>query len=250
MLYSGKSLAWHWMGVLSKQNENKEYAAGKAYQQIGENLLNGNWPPEYVLPGEYVLKEEMDVGRHALREAITFLELCKVLIKEHGKRSVVAKNFKPELLPSNPFAKGPLSPKEFQDMQIFRQSVEVKCAELAAENATDEDIEALERAINDMRENVNDTRLFCAADCRFHYALIRATGNFAFIRAAEAIRGMYESYLNEVNQHCTDMTECMDAHTQVFNAIKNGDPQAAGKAMASLVAMSIQQTKKQPDNSR
>lgn len=250
MLYSGRSLAWYRTGDLSKKNKNQESTKSIAFRQLREHLLNGNWPAGFVLPAENVLKNMLGVGRPALRDAMEPLVARGALIKLHGHRTVVADDLNPKMLRFNPFATGPLDPEAFQDMQVFRQSVEVKCAELAATHATEDDIAALKRALKAMMENIGDPQLFSVADCDFHFTIINATDNTAFIMAGQALRGMYESYLNEVNQHCTDMIECMDAHTQVFNAIKNGDPQAAGKAMASLVAMAIQQTKKQPDDSR
>ncbi|MGL4724569.1 MAG: FadR/GntR family transcriptional regulator [Scandinavium sp.] len=249
MLYSEGSLTWHWMGVLNARYKNEESAPGKAYRQMRELLLNGGWPPGFVLPGENVLKDMLDVGRPALREAMIHIELYGALIKVHGHKTVIAPDFKPEMLRTNPFATGPLSPKEFQDMQVFRQIVEVKCAELAATNVTATNLEALERALNAMTENVNDLQQFSAADCEFHFTLIKASGNIAFIAAGHALRGMYESYLNEINQSCTSLPECVTAHAQVYTAIKNGDPDAAGRAMTSLIAMSLQQTHKQPGDS-
>lgn len=126
-------------------------------------------------------------------------------------------------------------------MMFFRQSVEFKCIELAVENATPEDILAIEDALNRMLVSKNDYKKYSQADLDFHMAIIHAAHNKVFSHIIKYIKEMYYFYLEELNRVLGITLESIDAHIKIFMAIKNHDIETAkqclDKAMAENIVM-------------
>jgi GntR family transcriptional repressor for pyruvate dehydrogenase complex len=75
----------------------------------------------------------------------------------------------------------------YAQIHEVRRVVEVEIAALAANRATEADIEALRKAIADMAAGVDDVNAASAADVEFHVALSRATHNRLFSLIIDSI---------------------------------------------------------------
>ncbi|MBJ7222036.1 MULTISPECIES: FadR/GntR family transcriptional regulator [unclassified Brenneria] len=212
------------MSIKSIQKHN---VVNAVYEQIKEKLLDGSWPPGSKLPSESELTVSFNVSRVSIRSAVQRLRDLGIVITHQGKGSFVTKNFSQRSLLNEQQPIMHLSREEFHDMMIFRQTVEFKCMELAVQNATAEDISALEKALNRMLTNKDDYKKYSQADFDFHLAIAKASQNKVFYNVMNSIKDIYYYYLEELNRSLGISLESVEAHIKVFMAIKNRDASTA-----------------------
>jgi DNA-binding FadR family transcriptional regulator len=154
----------------------------EAADQIAEKVRTGELRTGDRLPGERSLAAQMEISRPTLREAVKVLVDAGVLEVRRGPGGgmYVATDVVPTDLVRHSAS---LRLAEIAAVLEARRLLEPRVAQLAAERATDEDFEALERSIEAMRRLVgggwhprHEDR-FLQLDVQFHLALARAAGN-------------------------------------------------------------------------
>jgi GntR family transcriptional repressor for pyruvate dehydrogenase complex len=71
-------------------------------------------------------------------------------------------------------------------MQV-REILEPQIAALAADKATEEDVQKLEAAVKKMDQSMDDVESFISADHNFHIALAQATQNQLLVNLLDSI---------------------------------------------------------------
>ena len=154
----------------------------EAADQIAEKVRTGELRTGDRLPGERSLAAQMEISRPTLREAVKVLVDAGVLEVRRGPGGgmYVATDVVPTDLVRHSAS---LRLAEIAAVLEARRLLEPRVAQLAAERATDEDFEALERSIEAMRRLVgggwhprHEDR-FLQLDVQFHLALARAANN-------------------------------------------------------------------------
>jgi GntR family transcriptional repressor for pyruvate dehydrogenase complex len=154
----------------------------EAADQIAEKVRTGELRTGDRLPGERSLAAQMEISRPTLREAVKVLGDAGVLEVRRGPGGgmYVATDVVPTDLVRHSAS---LRLAEIAAVLEARRLLEPRVAQLAAERATDEDFDALERSIEAMRVLVgggwhprHEDR-FLQLDVQFHLALARAAGN-------------------------------------------------------------------------
>jgi GntR family transcriptional regulator, transcriptional repressor for pyruvate dehydrogenase complex len=209
------------------------------YEQMKRNILEGLWPPGSKLPSESELIATFDVSRVSVRSAVQRLRGLGIVVTHQGKGTFVIKDLEQHGLLNDNHPIMHLSQEEFEDMRVFRQAVEFRCMELAVVNATDDDIALLEAALNRMLVNKDDYKRYSQADFDFHYAIVKASHNKIFIHAMDSIRHIYLYYLEELNRVLGMTLESVNAHIQVYMAIKNHDAVAAAATLSEAMASNV-----------
>ena len=154
----------------------------EAADQIAEKVRTGDLRTGDRLPGERSLAAQMEISRPTLREAVKVLVDAGVLEVRRGPGGgmYVATDVVPTDLVRHSAS---LRLAEIAAVLEARRLLEPRVAQLAAERATEEDYEALERSIEAMRRLVDGgwhprhEDRFLQLDVQFHLALARAAGN-------------------------------------------------------------------------
>jgi DNA-binding FadR family transcriptional regulator len=209
------------------------------YEQMKRNILEGLWPPGSKLPSESELIATFDVSRVSVRSAVQRLRGLGIVVTHQGKGTFVIKDLEQHGLLNDNHPIMHLSQEEFEDMRVFREAVEFRCMELAVVNATSDDIALLEAALNRMLVNKDDYKRYSQADFDFHYAIVKASHNKIFIHAMDSIRHIYLYYLEELNRVLGVTLESVNAHIQVYMAIKNHDAAAAAETLNEAMANNV-----------
>lgn len=209
------------------------------YEQMLSKIIDGTWPEESKLPSEFELTDLFEVSRTSIRSAVQKLRDLGIIYTKHGMGSFVSKNLdKNKIININqPIMH--MSQEEFMDMMVFRQTVEFKCIELAATNATEENILEIEDALNRMLINKNDYKKYSQADLDFHISIIKASHNKIFINIIHNIKDIYYYYLEELNRVFGPTIESIDAHIKVFMAIKEHDVEIAKLSLNNAMKTNI-----------
>lgn len=190
------------------------------------------------LPPERVLCDRLGVSRPVIRESLKALIARGVLKEIPGKGTFVWQNVTEplrELL--NVFASGH-GPNGHRNLFEARSLLEVEIAGLAAERATEEDINGLKKVNARLtRMNKRDgawsaemVRDYNDLELEFHLGLARCTKNEFFFTLLGALSGAFGESWAHIHDRPETRKHGIELHTKILAAISSRDPQAARQA--------------------
>ncbi|MGB3605691.1 MAG: FadR/GntR family transcriptional regulator [Psychroserpens sp.] len=199
--------------------------------KIGDLINQKNLEPGDKLPSERMLSEKFGVTRSNVRDAIQKLEFYGLLesIPQSGtfvaNIGVIAMNGMIEDILR-------LEDPDFKSLVETRILLELKTVRLAALRRTDEDLKKMKAALDAYTQKVNDGEDAVQEDLLFHLAIAKASGNstmnaFMLIITPGIITN-FEKY------HVCDKSLAqlgVEEHNNIFDAIKNQNPQEAKQKM-------------------
>lgn len=199
--------------------------------QIKTLIQTEHYGAQSDLPNERDLARELGVSRHSVREALRTLAHMGVLDTRHGLGTQVAES-------SSNLLKAPLEFLIMFDrpsmMELFetRELLEVNLAGWAAERRTSEDLEEMETALREMRENVSDPQASTAADVRFHEAVAAAAHNRILQRLVSGLHDPMFAFIEAVRPGVQDLRKSVELHAGILGAIRRQDAGAARELTA------------------
>lgn len=225
----------------------RRQANDAAYEELLENIKNGKWARGEKLPSEHELCEMLQVSRATIRTALQRLKALGLIEVKHGKGSYVLNTydmfkFAPDSLQLS------LTKKEFSDISVLRQIIEPKAIELALKFNDVQAIEEVRSAYEGMTESARMGNLedYSRHDCRFHLALLLASGNELFIQIAGIFKEQFFRYFYELNKFMLKETDGKtiiafepndpeDPHTKIYKALCERDTDSAVSAAQDIL---------------
>jgi GntR family transcriptional repressor for pyruvate dehydrogenase complex len=209
----------------------------KVYEQVAEQLLaqigTGRLRPGDPLPPERELTESFGVGRSSIREALRMLESQGVIVAASGGALVVAEAANP--LNSSLRLLFTLDDRAaLHHLFELRRILDSEAAALAAERRTDEHLEEMDAAIDEMEISLGAGGLaadFIEADLRFHLAVAEATGNRLLLHSMQAVRDVVRRALMTVFHIPRSPEQALVEHRAVRSAIAARDAVRARQEM-------------------
>lgn len=199
---------------------------------IRREIYKGTLAPGQKLPNEFELARQFNVGRSAVREALKVLELAGLLIVRRGYNggTFVAP---PDFEDASEAITLTFNPGNTSVDQLIEacRVIEVRAAELAAERASDLEMNDLEAMIKRMEQSVNVPARFLTAIIDFHTAISEISHNDIFILALSAMRNLLIQALNRLIGNQELRTVFIAHQREIWKAIADRDPNRAGKAM-------------------
>jgi GntR family galactonate operon transcriptional repressor len=199
------------------------------------------------LPPEPDLCKDLKVSRTILREAVKVLA-AKGMVEvgpKVGTRVLPRRHWNlldPKLLEWQ--SQNGIQAHFFHNICEVREIIEPAAAELAAKGATKEEIAEIERAWKDMKENLEDSEAFTAADLRFHESIVAASHN----ELLQWLNGTIQTVLRTSFDLSIRAPHAVEAslplHEQVLRGIRSHNAPAARKAMVRLIRMAVEQIDK------
>jgi GntR family transcriptional regulator, transcriptional repressor for pyruvate dehydrogenase complex len=192
------------------------------------------------LPGQRELSEKLNIGRSTLREAIRYLEALGVLETRLGLGTYVVRT-------SHYSFETPLSSwlQENRDkvIKIFevREALESKSAELAAINASNEDIQAMEVVLAEMREAVDqhDLKKVSDLDYQFHNLIGISAKNDLLHQILYNVRDLLRDTREAILAMPGRSARSLEEHTAVLKAIKSRSPEQAKEMMVHHLSNAV-----------
>jgi GntR family transcriptional repressor for pyruvate dehydrogenase complex len=209
----------------------------KAYedivQQIRMLIEEGKLKRNDQLPSERDLSDTFRVSRTTVREAIRTLESMKLLQSRQGDGTYVLASSEEALI--QPLAAALFNEKDdIRDIFYIRKIIEPHVAELAAENATPQEMEELERILRKQEECIGQGENIIETDSAFHNLMVKATKNRVMerliIAMIDLLKKSREQYLYE-DENDERAVRSLEGHQRVLSAVKKGDGEAARKSM-------------------
>ena len=104
---------------------------------------------------------------------------------------------------------------------------------MAARNLNPESLEEMERLLEKMENSLTagDTELFSELDYQFHFFLGKASGNRILLKTLENIKELLRYQQATINRLPDIIHISALRHREIFNAIKQGNPELAGVIM-------------------
>lgn len=181
------------------------------------------------------LREELDVSLTALREALKVLSAKGIIDARQKRGTFVQPRSSWNLLDTDVMRWQTQANADhglFDELTEMRVIVEPAAARLAAERASDADIEALGSALEQMA-SARDLAATVRADLEFHRLLMAATHN-AFLTQVERIIAIGLAERDKLVHGSVD-DDPVPSHRAVLDAVATRDPEAAYAAMRALV---------------
>jgi GntR family transcriptional regulator, transcriptional repressor for pyruvate dehydrogenase complex len=209
-----------------------ELIAERILQLIAELRLH----PGDRMPTENELAARLGTSRTVVREAIKILSAIGRVRAQKGRGLYVADD--DGMLGSSRWG-GFFLPTDLDHVYMlfeFRRVQETAASRLAATRATPAELRAIETAAETCRQGhlAGQAALFDRGDDEFHLGIAAASHNQFLVAAVrEARRLQHQSSTiglrGTVGGHAA---EAIDEHAAIYQAIRDGDPEAAAQAAA------------------
>lgn len=214
--------------MLEKIEKTKIYEA--AVDQIRAQIENGTWKPGSRLPSERELAEQLGIGRPSIREAMRVLEVMGLVQIKTGQGIFVS-----EPDPNVKRSKVLLSMLEEDDYVVdlleVREILEPQIAYLAAQSATDRDIEVLQEILARMEKRANQGESTADDNIDFHLAIARSVDNKVLFQVQKLLlRSSRDAVVRYFEVPGRD-SKSLVGHHEILNAIKAHNPEQARKLM-------------------
>ena len=214
--------------------------------QLHGLIKEGRFRAGDQLPSERELAETFKVSRTSVREALRALETQGLIVSRSGNGTFVA-DLPTESLVA-PLAQLLIEAKDaLADIFEMRKLIEPEIAALAAERATDKDIERLQGILTKQQEQVKQGAMAVEADAEFHFSIGQATQNQALQKLVSALMDLLSRSREESLQTPDRAEASLASHTRILEAIQSRQGTRARGAMLEhieKVEINVQSEKK------
>ncbi|HEL0015218.1 FadR/GntR family transcriptional regulator [Streptococcus equi] len=212
----------------------------KTAERLLKLILERGYEVGAKLPNEYELAQDLEVGRSTIREAVRSLATRNVLEVRQGSGTYISSKKGVSEDPLG-FSLVKDTAKLTADLFELRLLLEPRIAALTAQHATPKEVEALEKLVIDIEEAVaaGDPK-HLQLDVNFHSLMAKYSGNIAM----DSLLPVINQSIHLINANYTNRQmkeDSLQAHRDILNAIKAGDPIAAYDAML-LHIMTVKRT--------
>jgi GntR family transcriptional repressor for pyruvate dehydrogenase complex len=197
-------------------------------ERVKDLIVKGDLNPGDRLPSERVLAETFKVSRNSVRDALLTLQLMGLVECRHGD-GVYITSVTPESLVAPLAAIVATKKGLIAELMDARKVLEPPIARFAAKRATPDDVEEMERALQEQERNARDGGPVGESDSAFHYAIALATKNEVVVLVINHIVDL----LKESRADWSDerIRASIEGHRKILSAIKRHDENEARDAM-------------------
>jgi len=210
----------------------------KLYQEVADRLLAriraGEFAADERLPSERVLTQTYQVGRSAVREALFSLERMGLIEIIHGERARLTRPTPQSIIEQVTAAGHHLLADCAQNIDYLKDArmfFETALVRLAAERASDTDLERLQINLHAQEQALDDSQAFAKTDQNFHAVLAAISEN-------PILSAISQTMLNWLTHTHTSLVQTpgsehlsLAEHQRIYKAIAAHDPEAAVHAM-------------------
>jgi GntR family transcriptional repressor for pyruvate dehydrogenase complex len=209
--------------------------------KLEKAILAQQYRPGQKLPAERTWAAELGVSRAALREALGMLAERGLLQRRHGAGSFVSD--RPDERRADPWKQMlQRQPLMQTDLLEFREMLEIRCAELAAQRAEAPDLARLATCHADVTAAYSgaDRARQVLADVAFHRAIADATRNPVFTHLVGSLLELLHEHvlisIASLEAESPDVRQLRQQHTRLFERITARDAVGAAQAARAHIA--------------
>src|ERR1700733_14883139 len=209
---------------------HRETVMSMVAQRIEQLVRTGDLKAGDRLPPEPDLAQMLCVSRGSLREALKGLVYLGLIRSRAGDGTYIQCSLDRAL---NQYFQWMILLDEVKHLEVYelRKIIEPDAAALAAQRATQSDIEQLEAALDGMAEGRGNPEVFLPFDIQFHDAFAQASGNVAIQTTIRMLYHATSEARRAVLPFIDDWDRHWRRHERVFVCIRDHKPALARKAV-------------------
>lgn len=210
----------------------------EVFEQLKHLISSGEWKPGEKIQSENDLAKTFHVSRVSIRAALNRLSALGLVVSRQGEGTfvgeVTAESCMSSLLPMLVMDRDQLL-----DVYEFRRIIDVGSAKLAALNADETDVNALEENVRAMQSAEYGVQEFARLDVDFHFLLAKASKNSVMLKVYSII--MEILLTEQTKQHrLFGPSGGLKYHPLILDAVKKRDGMEAARVMELHLEQSIQ----------
>jgi GntR family transcriptional repressor for pyruvate dehydrogenase complex len=212
-----------------------ETLSWRIVSQVRAAVFSGQIKTGDFLGSETSLSAQFNVSRMAARDALRTLEAVGIVeIRMGAKGGAWIAQGNPERFADALAIQLHLIGVTGEEIFDAQMAIEVTSAELAAQNATEEDLKKLSGILGELDKLRDDPLAFTDASLRFHEAIVESSHNRVLLAQFRALRFVLQPLLAPNTTHAI-AARVIRSHKSVLNAIEARDGVKAREIMQQRV---------------
>jgi GntR family transcriptional repressor for pyruvate dehydrogenase complex len=208
----------------------KERLVDQVVREIQQLILDHKLSPGMKLPPERELAEQFGVSRTVIREAVHVL-VTRGLLLSRRKLGTLVRPLNQSLI-SEPLHIL-LQSKGFtlEELHQVRSFLEGEITELAAKEASQEEIDRLRTIVETMEAVLHEPEAYAAADAEFHHCLAGMTHNSLLVLLSDTIADLLQNVRLSIAAAPGLFVSAAQDHRKILDQIASHNAIQARKAM-------------------
>ncbi|MGV9677033.1 FadR/GntR family transcriptional regulator [Nocardia sp. NPDC003482] len=223
---------------MALQRIDRRTVPDTVFEQLVDEVLDGELPPGAALPAERQLAETLGVSRPTVREALQRLAHTGLVEVRQGGATTV-RDFRRhagvDMLPRLLVRKGRLDTAVVRSILETRSAMGREVAALAAERADTARADALDDAVDSLAHQGDPVEQQWAA-LRFWEVLVDAADSVVFRLLFNNLRVVYEPTMAALAQVMVAEVSRIERYRALAGAVRAGDAAAARRAAGELLS--------------
>ncbi|MBE7102888.1 FadR family transcriptional regulator [Bacillus cereus] len=219
--------------------EYKSIKPKKIYEEVSEAILtmikNGTLKPGDKLLPVHQLAEQFQVGRSAVREALSALRAMGLIEMKQGEGTYV-RNFDPSSLTKSLNNKLLMKKEDILNLLEVRKVLEVGAVRAAAAKRTEANLQNMKHWLDEMAKSIGDEKAGEKADFHFHMGIAESSHNNILLELMNHVSEMIAETIGESRRiilygEQTTSERLLEEHQSIYNAVLKQDVELAQQAM-------------------
>jgi len=199
-------------------------------EQVQDLIVSGELAEGDGLPPESSLATQFGVSRTVVREALRVLHDRGLVDVRQGQGVFVTRPTIDVIASALRLVVDIEGASSFEVAEV-RELLETEACALAAERATQGNLDRLEQCLERMEEQADDVEGFLSADVGFHRELTRATRNRVLEMVTAPVYALMREQRGSVFHVKGASERAIERHREVLEALRSRDPERARRAM-------------------
>jgi GntR family transcriptional regulator, transcriptional repressor for pyruvate dehydrogenase complex len=206
-------------------------------ERILGDISAGRLEAEQRLPPQREMAQSLGVSNSSVREALQSLQTMGVIEIRHGVGAFVLDQTRIRPMSKPGAWSVVLTSRRIEEVMEARCVVEIGLARMAAERATDEQIEELSGCLAEMTRALgqNDGQVYSENDVRFHTLLAESSGNVLLSHFTHTLGDPLRSLIEFLPYSSAGLLR----HRHILDAVRRRNSADAARAMAHLMGHTV-----------
>ena len=213
------------------------------------DIISGRYSEGARLPKESDLTERFGASRGTIRESVRALEERGLVKVTHGVGAVVQPSEHWNILDADVLDITLATARRNDVLSAFleaRRILEVEAVALAAQRASDKDLQTIEEAFERLKvaaeaavTNPLEEANYLKTDAEFHSAIFTAAGNIILGKMVEPLQRALQTAMRPLARPHDRITRSLPEHERIMKTVTNRDVEGARAAMEEHLATSL-----------